>query len=171
MQKIKPERNKRIDLVQHNSTMSLFLLTIIGKAFCVVLVGLTFQKLTETLEESVRVRERLRFGEKERSCEGLSEEITEVSQDESLVLLISLFSCRLVKSCVKTPISAWVLCLHRGVVKKEEAVLCRRKWFSAITKEWYISFHLSFSFPFFFLYFFSLYPLLDSDTSATLNYE
>ncbi|KAL0923828.1 hypothetical protein M5K25_004607 [Dendrobium thyrsiflorum] len=40
-------------------------------------------RLTETLEESVRVRERLRFGEKKRSCEGLSEEITEVSQDSS----------------------------------------------------------------------------------------
>ncbi|KAL0912009.1 hypothetical protein M5K25_017950 [Dendrobium thyrsiflorum] len=93
--------------------------------------------LTETLKETVRVRERLRFGE-ERSCERLNEEITKVSQ-----------------------VSAWVLCLHRGVVKKEErfsaegrAVLCRRKserfsaggrvsgslpmeeWFSAITKEW-----------------------------------
>ncbi|KAL0904656.1 hypothetical protein M5K25_026785 [Dendrobium thyrsiflorum] len=102
------------------------------------------ERLTETLEESVRVRERLRFRENERSCKGLSEEITEVSQGESLVLLLSLFARRLVKPCVKTPVSAWVLCLHRGVVKKEEAVLCRRKsgslpeeeWFSAVTKEW-----------------------------------
>ncbi|KAL0921215.1 hypothetical protein M5K25_008268 [Dendrobium thyrsiflorum] len=39
-------------------------------------------RLTETLEERVRVRERFRFGEKERSCEGLSEEITEVSQEK-----------------------------------------------------------------------------------------
>ncbi|KAL0910157.1 hypothetical protein M5K25_021101 [Dendrobium thyrsiflorum] len=84
-------------------------------------------RLTETLEESVGVRERLRFGEMERSCEGLSEEVTEVSQGESLILLSSLFARRLVKSCVKTPVSAWVLCLHREVVKKEEAVLCRWK--------------------------------------------
>ncbi|KAL0927583.1 hypothetical protein M5K25_001767 [Dendrobium thyrsiflorum] len=91
------------------------------------LVPGSWLRLTETLEERVRVRERLRFGEKERSCEGLSEEITEVSQGESLILLISLFARRLVKSCVKTPVSAWVLCLHQGVVKKEEAVLCRHQ--------------------------------------------
>ncbi|KAL0903152.1 hypothetical protein M5K25_027508 [Dendrobium thyrsiflorum] len=56
-----------------------------------------------------------------------------VSQGESSPSSFSLCpSSR--ESCVKTPVSAWVFCLHRGVVKKEErfsaggrAVLCRRK--------------------------------------------
>ncbi|KAL0903256.1 hypothetical protein M5K25_027618 [Dendrobium thyrsiflorum] len=92
-------------------------------------------RLTETLEESVRVRERLKFGEKERSCEGLSEKITEVSQvlcEDSSQCLGSLpspgsgekgGSSSLPEEEQFSAGGRVVLCHHQGVVRKESGSL------------------------------------------------